>query len=105
MLLFKTPKTQSIQLYKKISYQTFNKRNSEYRIYFRMREIKHRFFIDISVESVDNKEDLPIPKFHYKEPVQSDTKKITIDSTVTKKFEKSDSPNLDSVVGGDMKLA
>jgi hypothetical protein len=57
------------------------------------------------VESSDNKEDSPYPKFHNKKQVQSDPRKINIDSTVTEKFNKSDSPNLDSVVGGDMNLA
>jgi hypothetical protein len=70
-----------------------------------MREIKHRLFIDISVESTDDKEDSLYPKFHNKEQVQSDPNKIKINSTVTKKFETSNSPNLDSVVGGDMNLA
>jgi hypothetical protein len=57
------------------------------------------------VESFDDKEDSLYPGFSNKEPVQSDTKKGKIDSTVTKKFERSDLPNLDSVVGGDANLA
>jgi hypothetical protein len=70
-----------------------------------MKEIKLWLFIDISVESTNDKEDSPYTQFHAKEQVQSDPKKIKIDSTATKKFEKSDVPNLDSVVGGDVNLA
>jgi hypothetical protein len=70
-----------------------------------MREIKNLLYIISTVESSDNKEDLLYPKFHNKEPLQSDLKKIKFDSTVTEKFEESDSTNLDSVVGGSMNLA
>jgi hypothetical protein len=80
------PKKQPIQLYKKIAYQAFDKRKSAYWIYFFIREIKHRFFKDISVESTNDEEDSPYPKFTHEEQVQSETKKIKINSTAAKKI-------------------
>jgi hypothetical protein len=43
-----------------------------------MREIKHRLYIDISVESSDKEEFSPYPKFLDKEQVQLDTKKVKL---------------------------
>jgi hypothetical protein len=69
-----------------------------------MRDIKNWIYLNISVEITNNKEDSLNPEFSNKELVQSDPKKIKINSTVTEKFENSNSSK-DYVVGGDMNLA
>jgi hypothetical protein len=70
-----------------------------------MRDNKNRLFIDISVESNNDKEDSPYPAIHQEEQVHSATKKVKFYSTVTEKFKRSDTPNQDFVVGRDMNLA
>jgi hypothetical protein len=70
-----------------------------------MRDNKSQLFINISVESTNNKEDSPYPKLHQEEQVQSATKKVKFDSTCTEKFERSNTLNQDFVVGRDMNLA
>jgi hypothetical protein len=105
MLLTNTLKTQSIQLYKYISNQTFDKRQSEDWIYFQMREIKHQLFIDISVVSTNNKEDSPYPKFSHKNKYSQIPRTSRSTVGLQKNLQNTDSPNLDSVVGKDMNLA
>jgi hypothetical protein len=53
-----------------------------------MRDIKNWLLPIISVETTSSKEDSPYPEISHEEQVQSDTKKIMIDSTVTEKIEK-----------------
>jgi hypothetical protein len=55
------------------------------------------------VETTNNKEDSLYPEFSHKEQVQSVTKKVKIESTVTEKFKKS-SLNKDFVVDVDINL-
>jgi hypothetical protein len=67
-----------------------------------MREIKHQLFIDISVKIANNADESLNPEFHNNEQVQS-FQENQDQLYCYQKNRKSDSPNLDSVVGGDIK--